>query len=147
MCNLNILCIYLIKWRNNSIRSILYYLIIANLHDGCHYWSRNCYSSGAPELTPVFSKVRVIRSSVLNVFWRSLFALLHFFFWPLCCLFFDIRIWIHLWYLQTLLNYILHASRIFIFNRRSSANEINTREQNFVDITRHIVVHSLLVLL
>ena len=43
---------------------------------------------------PVFSGVRVTRSLVLYVcFCRTLFVLLYFFFWPLCCLFFfDIRI-------------------------------------------------------
>ena len=36
---------------------------------------------------------------------RSLFDLLYFFFWPLCCLFFfDIWIMIPLWYLQTFCN-------------------------------------------
>ena len=46
---------------------------------------------------PVFSGVRVTRSIVLYVmFCRSLFVLLYFFFWPLCCLFFDIRILITL---------------------------------------------------
>ena len=49
------------------------------------------YPFGAPEFTPVFSGVRVTRSLVLCVC-RSLFVLLSFFFWPLCCLFFDIRI-------------------------------------------------------
>jgi hypothetical protein len=47
------------------------------------------------------------------MFCRSLFVLLSFFFWPLCCLyFFDLRILITLWYLQTLLiqapNFILN---------------------------------------
>ena len=42
---------------------------------------------------PVFSGVRVTRSLVLCVmFCRSLFVLLYFFFWPLCLLFFDLRI-------------------------------------------------------
>ena len=44
---------------------------------------------------PVFSGVRVTRSLVLCVCFvcRSLFVLLYFFIWPLCCLFFfDIRI-------------------------------------------------------
>ena len=52
---------------------------------------------------PVFSGSRVDRSQVFYVmFCRSLFVLLSFFFWPLCCLsFFDLRI---LWYLQTLLH-------------------------------------------
>jgi hypothetical protein len=32
---------------------------------------------------------------IICIFCRSLFVLLYFFFWPLCCLFFfDIRIWI-----------------------------------------------------
>jgi hypothetical protein len=45
------------------------------------------YPSGASEFTPVFSKVRVVRSLVLCVvFCRSLFVLLSFFFWSLCCL-------------------------------------------------------------
>ena len=47
---------------------------------------------------PVFSVVHVTRSLVFFVmFCRSLFVLLYFFFWPLCCLFFfDIRILITL---------------------------------------------------
>jgi hypothetical protein len=45
------------------------------------------YPSGSSEFTPVFSKVRVVRSLVLCVvFCRSLFVLLSFFFWSLCCL-------------------------------------------------------------
>ena len=41
-----------------------------------------------------FRGVRVTRSLVFCVmFWRSLFVLLSFYFWPLCCLsFFDLRI-------------------------------------------------------
>jgi hypothetical protein len=54
---------------------------------------------------PVFSGVRVDWSLVFCVvFCRSLFVLLSFFFWPLCCLSFDLRILIALiWCLQTLL--------------------------------------------
>ena len=56
---------------------------------------------------PVFSGIRS-RYSIFSFtckFCRSLFVLLSYFFWPLCCLFFfDIRILItSLWYLQTLL--------------------------------------------
>ena len=41
----------------------------------------------------VFSCVRCTRSLVLCVvFCRSLFVLLYFFFWPLCCLAFELRI-------------------------------------------------------
>ena len=43
--------------------------------------------------------------SFMCMFCRSLFVLLPFFFWTLCCLFFfDKRIHITVWYLQTLLN-------------------------------------------
>jgi hypothetical protein len=54
------------------------------------------YPSGAPELTPVFSEVRVTRSLDLFVmFCKSLFVLLTFSFGTLCCLsFFDVRIMI-----------------------------------------------------
>ena len=42
---------------------------------------------------PVFSGVRVAPSLVFCLmFCRSLFVFFYFFFWPLCCLFFDIRI-------------------------------------------------------
>jgi hypothetical protein len=54
---------------------------------------------------PPFSGVRVDRSLVLCVvFYRPLFVLLSFFFLPLCCLSFELRILIALiWCLQTLL--------------------------------------------
>ena len=48
------------------------------------------YPSGAPEFTPVFSGVCVTRSLALCVCFVD--RCLSFFFWPLCCLFFDIRI-------------------------------------------------------
>ena len=41
---------------------------------------------------PVFSGDHVTRTLVLCVFCRSLFLLLYFFFWSLCCLFFDVWI-------------------------------------------------------
>ena len=74
------------------------------------------HSSGAPEFTPSFQWGSCyLIFSFICMFSRSLFVLLYFFFWPLCCLFFfDIRILItSLWYLQTLLHvtclpYILH---------------------------------------
>ena len=54
-----------------------------------------------PEHTRFFSGVRV---SFMCMFCRSLFVILSFFFWPLCCLSFDLRILItSLWYLQTIL--------------------------------------------
>ena len=58
----------------------------------------------------VFSEVPVAPCLVFCiVLCRSLFILLSFFFWPLCCLsFFDLWILIYqlsLWYIQTLLKY------------------------------------------
>ena len=71
---------------------------------------------------PVFTGVRVTRSLVLReCFCRSLFLLLPFFFWPLCCLFFHIyRFWLPLWYLQTLLSVIIvkHASKDWIIHTK-----------------------------
>jgi hypothetical protein len=43
--------------------------------------------SGAHECSPIFSGVRVVRSSVFcALFWRLLLVYLSFFFWPLRCL-------------------------------------------------------------
>ena len=52
------------------------------------------YPSGTPEFIPACNRVRVTRSFALScMFCRSLFVLLSFFFWPLCCLsFFDVRL-------------------------------------------------------
>ena len=48
------------------------------------------YPSGAPEFTPVFSGFPVTRSLALCVCFID--HCLSFFFWPLCCLSFDLRI-------------------------------------------------------
>jgi len=46
------------------------------------------------------------------MFCKSLFVLLYFLFWSLCCLFFfDIRILITLWYLQTLLTLTVNPDK------------------------------------
>ena len=52
------------------------------------------YPSRAPEFTPILKSGSCFSIfSFTCMFCRSLFVLLHFFFWPLCCLFFfDIRI-------------------------------------------------------
>jgi hypothetical protein len=52
------------------------------------------YPSRAPEFTPIFSEVQVAPSLVFcEDFCRSLFVLVYFFFWPLCCLYcFDLQI-------------------------------------------------------
>jgi hypothetical protein len=53
---------------------------------------------------PVFSWFRVAQSQVFCVaFCRSLFVLLSFFFWSLCWLSSINRLWLPLWYLQTIL--------------------------------------------
>ena len=68
--------------------------------------SANCLPFPAPEFTPGFEWGSCYSIfSFICMFCRSLFVLLYFFFWPLCCLFFfDIRFLIALWYLQTLLH-------------------------------------------
>ena len=65
--------------------------------DGCHWCSRNCSPFRSTLVHPLpLVGVHVTRSLVLCVmFCRSLFVLLYFFFWPLCCLFFlDLQIFI-----------------------------------------------------
>jgi len=59
-----------------------------------HVERRLLIFSGAPAFISGFSGVRVTRSLVFCVvFCRSLFVLLSFFFWSLCCLvFFDLRL-------------------------------------------------------
>ena len=98
--------------------------------------------------SPVFSGVRVTRSLVLCVvFCRSLFVLLYFFFWPLCCLFFfDVRILItSLWYLQALLiykkqiikwktKYTTLSEQLQILIRKSSKQAIYTSYTLFINI-------------
>ena len=56
------------------------------------YINNSC-STSEPEFIPSFSDVRVAWSLVLcALIGRSLFVLFYFFFWPLCCLSFDLRI-------------------------------------------------------
>jgi hypothetical protein len=58
------------------------------------FWSHNKYTQGVPVLTPGFKGGSYFSIfSFMCMFWRSLFVLLYFFVWPLCCLFFfNIRI-------------------------------------------------------
>ena len=53
--------------------------------------AETAYPSGAPEFTPGFQWNSCFSIFNFMLCW-SLFALLYFFFWLLCCLFFDIRI-------------------------------------------------------
>ena len=59
--------------------------------------AETAYHSGAPEFThdTQWGSCYSI-FSFMCMFCRSLFVLLYFFFWPLCCLFFDLRILITL---------------------------------------------------
>jgi hypothetical protein len=61
---------------------------------GCHYWSGNCLHFWSTWVHPWFLVGFVLLIfSFMCMFCRSLFVLLYFFFWPLCCLFFfDIQI-------------------------------------------------------
>jgi len=79
--------------------------------------ARTAYPSGAHELTPVFSGVRVTLSLVLCVcFVDRCLSFLSFFFWPLCCLFFfDIRILITTLVSSSSSYMSRHNSRIFMF--------------------------------
>jgi hypothetical protein len=56
--------------------------------------ARTAYPSGTPEFTPGFKLGSCYLMLIfMCMFCRSLFVLLYFFFWPLCCLFFfDLRI-------------------------------------------------------
>ena len=66
-----------------------------NYHPICNQSNTTGATRGAgTAFTPGFSRVRVSRSLAFCVlFCRSLFVLLYFFLWPLCCLsFFDLRI-------------------------------------------------------
>jgi hypothetical protein len=87
-------------WQTVSLNILTFYIIQAN----------NVFAH--PSSPPVFSGVRVTRSLVFFVMF--VYRCLSFFFWPLCCLSFDLRILITLWYLQTLLRYmhlLLHYTR------------------------------------
>ena len=71
---------------------VFFYWILLNVNSTVfqlHSWRTLCLQS----CSPVFSGVRVARSVVFCVlFVRSLFVLLSFFIWSLCCLSFDLRI-------------------------------------------------------
>jgi hypothetical protein len=61
--------------------------------NGCHCWAETANPSGTPAFIPVFSGVRVAQSLVFCiVFCISLSVCLSFFFWPLYCLSFELRL-------------------------------------------------------
>ena len=81
--------IFLCRNYNPIISSFMTYHRVSNKSNamGSTCEAGIAYPSGASEFTPVFSKVRVVRSLVLCVvFCSSLFVLLSFFIWSLCCL-------------------------------------------------------------
>ena len=73
------------------------------------------YPSGAHEFTPGLQwGLCCSIFSFLCMFCRSLFVLLSFFSWPLCCFsFFSVRILITLQYLQTLIIYFLKIAFLY----------------------------------
>ena len=77
----------------------------------------------------VFRGVRVIWSLVLCVlFCRSLFVLLSFFFWPLCCLsFFDLRI---------LINYHFGIFELFL-NMTETYEVVGLADNTFAHLSSH----------
>ena len=64
------------------------------------------YSSKPPEFTPGWCKIQSLPFCI--IFCRSVFVALSILFWSLNCLFFDLRFWLLLWYVQTYLTYYIH---------------------------------------
>ena len=87
------------------------------------------YSSGAPEFTPGFQCGSCYSIfSFMCMFCRSLFVLLYYFFWPLYCLFFDLRILITS---LISLNSSTHLTTSIMESRQSSHFQpINQRHEN-----------------
>ena len=92
-----------------------------------------------PSSPPVLSGVRVTRSLVYVCFVDRFFVILYFFLWPLCCLFFDLRILITPWYLQTLLvsewlfnMYVKEQYRINVIDNRINMNLMSTLNTGYI---------------
>jgi hypothetical protein len=94
--------------------------------------AETAYTFGAFEFTPVFSGVRVARSLVFCVmFYRSLFAPLCVFLWPLCCLSFDLRLLItHL----VSSNFSYHMQNLLVF---SFQTPLRCRIYKYLDYVLH----------
>ena len=82
--------------------------------------------------SPVCREVRVTRSLVLCVCFVD--SCLFFFFWPLCCLFFDLGFWLPLWYLNSYVSSISltfenpNISLIFISTMSKYSSTMNSWE-------------------
>ena len=82
---------FIVTLRRNDI--LLLHLTVTFTTTGVTSESETVSPSGVHEFSPVFSGVRVVRSSVFCVlFWRLLLVPLSFFFWPFRGLSFDLRI-------------------------------------------------------
>jgi len=98
---------------NPVLSSFMTYHRVCNKSNttGATCGSGTAYPSEAPEFTPSFSGLRVARSLVFCVvFCRSLFALLSFFFWSLCCLSFN---------LQLLITLLISSNFSYILNKQN----------------------------
>ena len=104
-CILNLISTFLLHYRNHKWGTVfvephyMTYKILSEfqmLNKKYKLYLSPTFIEHIPEhlsSPPVFSGVRVYSIfSFIYMFCRSLFVLLYFFFWPLCCLFFDIRI-------------------------------------------------------
>jgi len=79
-----------------------------------------CRSTVTRRASLGFQWVRVARSLVFCVV--EITVLLSFFFWPLHCLFFNLRVfWLPLWYLQTFIT--THRLVCFVFMKRKFTNK------------------------
>jgi len=79
---------YIVAWRHHFESFTVATINTTGVTSG----ARTADPSGAPEFTPVFSGVRVTRSLVLCVCFVDLCLSFYLFFWPWCCLSFDLRI-------------------------------------------------------
>ena len=91
---LSMLFVFIFVYR--CLTRFSYHMVFVSFNSnttGVTHGTGTAYPSGALSSTPDFNGVRVARSLVFCVmFCRSLYVLLSFFFWPLCCLSFDLRI-------------------------------------------------------
>ena len=93
-----------VNWCPTRFPYQLMFRLVQKKHDRCHQWCRNCYSSGAHELTSCICAVCAAKSlAFCVVFCRSLFV--HFF-WSLQCMSF-----LDLWFLITSLFGIYKTSQ------------------------------------
>ena len=82
-----------IRSRNSKDRQYIVKAKKTKYTTGATGWIGTAYPSGASEFTLSFQQGSCFSMfSFMCMFCRSLVLLLYFFFWPLCCLSFDLRI-------------------------------------------------------